>query len=74
MHKYTDQFSACVFSHFPIELGTVLNQIDQAEGVKEPLLGVLLKAPRLFEAEKFKCDCKEMEIADTLLTRAMTAF
>jgi hypothetical protein len=32
------------------------------------------EAPRASEKEKFKCDCKEMEIADTLLTQAMMAF
>jgi hypothetical protein len=37
-------------------------------------LGVPLEAPRLFEKEKFKCDCIETGIADTLLTRVTTEF
>ena len=68
-----DQLSACVFTRFPIELGTVLIQIGQVSGTSGTNQKVPPEAPRVFGKEKFKCDCKEMEFADTLLTRAITA-
>ena len=69
-----DQLSACVFTRFPIELSTVLTQIGQVGGGNGTNQKAPPEASGVFREEKLKCDCKEMELTDTLLTRAIKAF